>query len=276
MRNFKFYILIIVIFLNFSSYSMKKAVVSITPIASIVAMLLEPEFEVSVISTSSGCPHHYHAKPGDLEKIHNAEIIIYVDDQFENFTKNLIDSVISSNERKIIKISEFNGHNIIGNGHPNWHIWLDLNNVINMLENLAKIITQKYPEIKEVINSNLERSRNEIKELIYLKEKKLANLSNIILLSDSLEYFFKDYENVVKHYMTDQMSLKSFNKLKEKITSNSKCLILSSEQNPKLFQKLNLPIIQLESENWTTSEKSLKNIFNDNYLGMVNQLRQCK
>lgn len=56
-----------------SDYS-PKIVTSTTPIASIVSVLVKDKARVVAINdVSSGCPHHYHMKPSDKDKVVGAD-----------------------------------------------------------------------------------------------------------------------------------------------------------------------------------------------------------
>jgi zinc transport system substrate-binding protein len=264
-----------IVFTNFTVLAKPKIVTSITPLASIVAMLVRDNAEVSSIVTNNICPHHYHLKLSDLDKVRKANIVIYIDDQFDNFVPKLMDT----NNSHIIKISNFKSLKIVNNnGHPNWHFWLDLSNVQILLEELSLKLAGHFPERREVIYQNLGKAKKRIGDLAIIKTKILSDLPKVILLSDSLEYFFIDNNlEVNKLYQPNHKSLKYVANLQQLLKEpNNKCLILSSDQDGKFYQKFNSPIIQLESENWQTSKEEMVDLFYNQYLKMINQVAMCK
>ncbi|WP_410526136.1 metal ABC transporter solute-binding protein, Zn/Mn family [Rickettsia endosymbiont of Gonocerus acuteangulatus] len=257
------------LFFSFTSYAKPKIVTSITPIASIAAMLVKDKVEIESLAVSNGCPHHYNLKPSDLAKVKNADIAIYIDEEFDGFAEKLI----NNHAKTIIKISDIKDLKTM---KDNWHIWLDLDNVQIMTKEFAKIFSEKFPDLQADINNNLELAMKELQDLQEAKNNEFANIKDVILLSDSSEYFFVDTNiRTTKLYSDSQKSLRYFSKLDSLIKeSNNKCLILSTEQNPNLYNKLNVKTVILNSENW-----DIKNIdsrsFQNQYLQMINQVRGC-
>ena len=261
--------LLYLLFFSFTSYAKPKIVTSITPIASIAAMLVKDKAEIESLAISNGCPHHYNLKPSDLAKVKNASIAIYIDEEFDGFA----DKLINNHANTIIKISDIKDLKII---KDNWHIWLDLDNTRIILQKFAKIFSEKFPDLQQDININLELAMKELQDLQEAKNNEFANLKDVILLSDSSEYFFVGTNiSTAKLYSDSQKSLRYFSKLDSLIKeSNNKCLVLSTEQNPNLYNKLNVKTVILNSENW-----DIKNIdsrsYRNQYLQMINQVRGC-
>ena len=54
---------------NQRAYSKPNILVTITPIASLVAMLTKDKADIIILDTSGGCPHHHSAKPSDKSLI---------------------------------------------------------------------------------------------------------------------------------------------------------------------------------------------------------------
>ena len=291
-------------FLSLTSYAKPKIVVSITPIASIVSMLVKDKTDIESLAVNNDCPHHHNIKPSDLAKVKNADIAIYINEQFDSFAEKLI----SNHSKSIIKISDiksltiikdiiksvgFNykerGAKTIDNRRAtsdllsefksfdyNWHIWLDLNNTAILLQEFAQIFSKKFPELQEDINNNLSEALNELNKLQEIKNNELRAIKDVILLSDSSEYFFANTNiKTAKLYSESQKSLRYISKLEDLIKeSNNKCLVLSNEQNPRLYDKLNAKIIILNSENWNVKDID-SNTFQNQYLQMINQVKKC-
>jgi zinc transport system substrate-binding protein len=249
-----------------------KVVTSITPIASLVKMLTKDDIDVEAISIHGGCPDHYQASFSDLKKIENANLVIYIDDKFDKFAVKLM-----KKNSNLIKISDFKRLNIVQNKHDyNWHLWLDLDNALILLEELANILTGRFPELRENLQSNLGSAINKINALKKIKADRLKHLSNIIVASDSLEYLFldKDY-SVIKIFNYDNKNF-GYLKLLSNLSNDkaNHCVILSNDQNTKLYQKFTVPIIQIDSENWALSTP-LEDLFYNKYLEIIDNLAQC-
>ncbi|MCC8417832.1 MAG: metal ABC transporter substrate-binding protein [Rickettsia endosymbiont of Bryobia graminum] len=269
----KFFILIIVLF-SYQSFanSKIKIVTSITPLAAITSMLVKDKAEVIAIASSNACPHHYNLKPSDLEKVQDANIVIYINEEFDGFVSKLM----NRNNKNIIRVSDFPKLNLIkDNNYNNWHVWLDLYNVQIILEMVSRILIEQFPDLSVCIKKNLQESKKQIEKLIKIKNQQLSSLQDVILLTDSLEYFFENKYNVTKLYSPNQKSLKYIDNLKKKLNqSNSKCLILTIEQDSLVYQNLEANIVKVESENWKV-DKINNELFYNQYLKIINQVAKC-
>lgn len=269
-------ILFLVLLLSVSSdntYAMPKISTSITPIASIVAMLTENSAEISVINVSAGCPHHYQIRPSDKEKIISAKMLIYIDEGFDGYAAHFASGFNS----KIVKISEFESINFLDEkGQKNWHFWLDLDNVLILQEKLAAIIKSEIPEIAKSVDDNMNKAREKIKSLKRLKKYDLSSHGELIVLSDSLAHFVKDMEKpVIKLYQKHSSSLKDLENLEYILnTDQSQCIAIDSLQNHEIYEKYNKTVVQLDAENWKMST-DISNMFCTKYLEMINRLKTC-
>ncbi|KJV96424.1 periplasmic solute binding family protein [Rickettsia parkeri str. Tate's Hell] len=233
-------------------------------------MLVKDKANIESLAISSDCPHHYNLKPSDLVKVKNSDIAIYINEQFDGFAEKLIDN----HSKNIIKISDIKSLTTI---KDNWHIWLDLNNAVILLQEFAQIFSEKFPELQEDINNNLSTALKELNKLQEIKNNELAMIKDVILLSDSSEYFFLNTNiKTAKLYSESQKSLRYISKLEDLIkeSNNNKCLVLSNEQNSRLYDKLNAKIIILNSENWNVQNIG-SNTFQNQYLQMIYQVKKC-
>ncbi|XVN42749.1 MAG: zinc ABC transporter substrate-binding protein [Candidatus Rickettsia vulgarisii] len=151
------------------------------------------------------CPHHYHnLKPSDLQKVQDADIVLYINEEFDGFVSKLM----SQNNKNIVRVSDFPRLNLIKDNHyNNWHIWLDLYNVQIILERMSNILIEQFPDLSIYVKQNLQESKKQIDRLIEIKNQQLSSLQDVILLTDSLEYFFDDKCNVAKLYSPNQKVL---------------------------------------------------------------------
>ncbi len=261
---------------SLSANAKPKIVTSITPIASLVAMLTEDEADVIAINTSSGCPHHYQMKPSDKEKIFDAKMLIYIDDNFESFAGKLAEKF----KGKVIKISDFGSINFQDDKDAiNWHFWLDLDNVLALHEELAEVIIKEVPELKLIVESNRNKARAKIKSLIQLKDHELSSIKDMFVVSDSFEHFFNGIDaGVVKLYQKEHSSLKDYSDI-ESILNNqtNQCVVVDSNQDDSVYKKFNKRIVKIDSENWISEDEngSKVDLFCKKYLEMIELLKQC-
>lgn len=259
------------------AYSKPNILVSITPIASLVSMLTKDKADIITLDITEGCPHHHSAKPSDKSLVDNSDMVIYIDDQFDS----LVPLMLSDYKGKKVKISDFTSIDFKGiDGQLNWHFWLSLNNVRILQNSLAEKIIQTFPEIKDTVQKNLEESLDTISGIGKWKRFKLMDLPPTVLLSDSLEHFFKSINNSqVQVFQTSNSSLKNIQNLDTILSSSSiKCIVLDTSQNSQLYSKYQKILIQLNSENWSiTDNKTLnENLFINQYSKMIDQLSNCK
>ncbi|MFU7502494.1 MAG: hypothetical protein ACE1S7_03430 [Candidatus Tisiphia sp.] len=98
----------------------------------------------------------------------------------------------------------------------------------------------------------------------------------MILLSDSLEYFFANSQKrVAKLYSSDQKSLKYISNLEHLLSmSHSKCLLLSLDQDVALYKNFKVEVVAVESENWQVTNIN-SDLFYNQYLKIINQMSKC-
>lgn len=277
MKN-RIIILLLVLFTSTQAFASKpKIVTSITPIASIVAMLTENDADIVVIDSAAGCPHHYHMRPSDKEKIVDSQMMILIDDDFDSFAAKLAKNYKGTT----IKLSEIKTINFLDeNGEYNWHFWLDLNNVLAMHEYLATMLVKQFPDLEHAILSNKNKAQARIESMMQLKKHDLESINELVVLSDSFEHFLKDITSpVIKLYQKSHSSLKALDSLEYTLSSESKqCIVIDSMQDSSPYKKYGKKIIQIDSENWVLGENMNDscNLFCTKYLKMINQLKNCR
>ncbi|MFU7503349.1 MAG: metal ABC transporter solute-binding protein, Zn/Mn family, partial [Candidatus Tisiphia sp.] len=86
------FIAMIITLFNYAAFASGKVkiVTSITPLAAIIAMLVKDQAEIVAIANNDDCPHHYNLKPSDLKKVKDADIVFYIDEQFDGFVGKLM------------------------------------------------------------------------------------------------------------------------------------------------------------------------------------------
>lgn len=287
-----FFCMIGTLYISYNGYAEPKSaakpviVVTITPIASLVANLVRDKAEVRVLNKLAGCPHHHHAKPSDLFTLDDASVIIAIDPDFDH-----VNPKMTKNTKAIqIKISDFQTINfqVIFGTHDstkntskkvyNWHFWLDLDNVLALQTELASSLSGIFPEMADDLTANLSGFAAQIKELKELKYNQMKDMRGFALLSDSLEHFFKGAKAESE---TNNASLRAAVRLDEVLRSEStKCIVLGLEQNPESYMKYGKPVIWLDSENWQLPHnykpQFLEQLFVQNYQNMIHTLSKCK
>lgn len=258
-------------FLPSLSYAKISIVVSITPIASLVAMVAGDKADVSVIAKTQDCPHHYALKPSDLKSAENADLFVYIDDDFDSFA-NLVSA--KSNAKKI-KISEIEGLKLAPH---NWHLWLLPKNAELIMQSIETMLSEISPQNAVLFKDNLERGLFQMQQIEEQRQGVMASATKFILLSDSAQYLFMDTEaSVSKLYQhSDYSSIKMLDRLKN--TDSEALYIISLDQDLGKFRHLlgaKARIAQLATENWRESS-NLESLYYKEYGEILLSLSRLK
>lgn len=255
-----------------------KVVTTITPLASITAMILGDDgVAISAINNVAGCPHHHALKFSEREQINNADYFIYIDRYFDNPIANAPREFTGHK----IEISKFQSINFSANNNEiNWHFWLNLDNAIALCKELSFIFQQNMPNLKIKIIKNTNQTIKKLHDLKKYKDESLQHLAPLLITSDSLEHFFTGIDTDITHiYKKSMQSLGQYHQLEHFLATKQKHVVVADiHQNVKLYKKFKLDIVQLDSENWHIDLKKDKysELFIKKYLSMINQLKDFK
>lgn len=255
-----------------------KIVTTITPLASIVAMILGDEgVSISAINNATGCPHHHSLKFSEREIINNADYFIYIDRYFDNPIANA-PREITGHKIEISKFKSINFH--ASNNELNWHFWLNLDNVIALCKELSFLFSQNIPHLKSQIIQNTHKTIQKLHDLKKYKADNLQHLAPLLITSDSLEHFFTGVDADITHiYKKSMQSLGQYHQLENFLATKKKHIVVADiNQNVRLYKKFKLDIIKLDSENWHINPKIDKysELFITKYLLMINQLKEFR
>lgn len=261
-------ILLILLFLTPNlSYAKINIITSITPIASLVAMVAGDKADITVIAKTQACPHHYALKPSDLKGAENADLFVYIDDDFDVFAKLLL----AKSRAKVLKISKIEGLKLVPH---NWHLWLLPENAELILRSAEKLLSELSPENREFFKGNLKRSLAKMQRLEKQRQNVMASKTKFILLTDSAEYFFMNTKALVQklYQRSDYSSIKMLSRLKE--ADSAAIYIISPNQDLGKFRHLlgeHTKIIALATENWEEST-NLEDVYYAQYEKMLRSL----
>ena len=140
----------------------------------------------NMTDTNVGCLHDYTLVTADMKKIENADIIVQNGMGLENFMSQILGTysnikTIDSSKNVQSKIEE------------NSHIWMNIQNYIAQVEEIAKGLSEVNPENSLIYEQN----KNEyIEKLKNIQEKYNLELSGLngrkaICLDEALEYIAK-------------------------------------------------------------------------------------
>lgn len=233
----------LLISLNLLAVSEPYIITSTMPLASITKLLVGDKIRIESLADDkhSGCAHHHSFKISDVNKINKANLAIFIDEQFDNAAAKMI----MSHSSNYLKVSDF-----IGVKNGNWHFWLSLDLTERLITKLMPILIDKFPDMKNNMEQNLAEAVANIKFMKKYKEQKLSQIGKVIITDESLEYLFND-DQIIQFYLANNKNINMLNKLQKSIDDYKvERLIFITDQNLKYFDKINLPKIQLETEDW--------------------------
>ena len=139
-----------------------KVVVSIKPIHSLVAGVMNGVGEPYLIIKTTGSPHGYNLKPSDARALAGASVVFWAGPQLEKFLETPIKSLANKADivtlislRKLTRLigetHEELGHHEDG---ENAHIWLDPDNAKVMVTAIALALVKNDPKHGKLYRAN--------------------------------------------------------------------------------------------------------------------------
>ncbi len=269
-KKFKIYLFIFLVSIIFPIFAFAKinVVTTISPIASLAAMVGGDKVNVSTIASNNGCPHHYSLKPSDLKKTESADFLIYVNERFDSFGLPLINKF----EKEKIKISTLDGIKIIDR---NFHLWLLPENAIIIMKALCNKFSKFSPDDSSYFENRLNHYVTILKEID--QRRKLIDGTKIVILSDSADYLFSGIDNARKIYEYSDFSSIKFSQKIKRLSGGNKFFIISSDQNIEKYESLTGKdkLIILETENWQFKEE-IDDLYIEEYEKILSILKKTQ
>lgn len=130
----------------------------------------------------------------------------------ENIKVIEIDASYSYQDNTSLSLLINNYHKGENVGQTNPYVWLDLGNANKMTQIIAHDLIRLFPENKDVINKNLEKTLN-ILEKLAEEYNSLDNIDGVIVLSENLNYLIT-YLNIFSEYVNiNDLSVSNIKKI---------------------------------------------------------------
>lgn len=208
-------------------------------IGSIVKSLVDDLAIVeSLEANASGCSHSFQFTIKDLVKTRSADLVIYVDENFETY----ITKLLSSSSIRSIKLSNIHGIRLLSNGPmTNWYMWYNISNTKIIAGYILKALQQNLVNHKEQIYQNYKILMKQLLDIEHKYNALLAKLpDNVVIIDNALAYFFKSETEKITNIAVDCHNYMSFSIL---------------QQINRLAQQQNLYVIlgdKVEIKKWQT------------------------
>ena len=111
------------------------------------------------------------------------------------------------------------------NGDRNPYVWMSFQNVIKMANIAADDISELFPENSKIIEKNLTKFSQEIKEIEngYLEKTLTLSSLSVIALTENLDYLFNDLNIFFNYTDSNEMTVKNVSEIMKR--NNSKIFI---------------------------------------------------
>ena len=209
--RFRLLICLILFFVFKSSHaqSTPQVVVSIKPIHSIVAFLMEGIASPELLLQSNNSAHTFHLKPSQIRMIDTADLVISIGDEFEIGLRKALKNLDESNRFEIISLGSLNVHKYRADKiyekaqqedtqedlTADMHLWLDLDNIKKIAQHINGLFIDINPANQDKYNMNLASLNSKLDILQIELEKQMLPFSSDLYAtySDTIQYFEKKY-----------------------------------------------------------------------------------
>lgn len=222
----------------------------------------------NMTDTNVGCLHDYTLVTADMKKIENADIIIQNGMGLENFMSQILSTYSNI---KTIDTSK----NVQSKIEENSHIWMNIQNYIAQVEEIAKGLSEANPENSLIYEQN----KNEyIEKLKNMQERYNLELSGLngkkaICLDEALEYIAKqvglDIISIKTDHEESTISAETMKNLIETMKSeNINIILVESEDNLNNAQTL---ANETGAKIYTLNSGLTGELNKDAYINVLNQ-----
>jgi zinc transport system substrate-binding protein len=280
-----------------------KVVTTIKPIHSLVAGVMDGLGSPSLIVDGSNSPHNFSLKPSHAKMIEDAEIIFWAGEDLETFMIKPLESIANNatkvsfmdldnitklkfKEENILEVEGYDDdhddHDDHADGEFDAHIWLDPKNAIEIVNEIAKTLSLKDPNKKNVYYSNAEKLNHSLNELIEKINLSINKDARFIVFHDAYQYFEKRFDvSSAGALILNEEALPSAKKVLEihKIIKkqNINCIISEPQFNPNIIKSIaqDSSILTRSFDPLGSSFDTNKNLYFEMILSLSNSLKDC-
>ena len=280
-----------------------KVVTTIKPIHSLVAGVMDGLGSPSLIVDGSNSPHNFSLKPSHAKMIEDAEIIFWAGEDLETFMIKPLESIANNatkvsfmdldsiiklkfKEENILEVEGYDDdhddHDKHADGEFDAHIWLDPKNAIEIVNEIAKTLSLKDPNKKNVYYSNAEKLNHSLNELIEKINLSINKDARFIVFHDAYQYFEKRFDvSSAGALILNEEALPSAKKVSEihKIIKkqNINCIISEPQFNPNIIKSIaqDSSILTGSFDPLGSSFDTNKNLYFEMILSLSNSLKDC-
>lgn len=237
-----------------------QVVVSIAPIHSLAAGVMQGVAEPTLLVSGDRSPHQYMLKPSQMFSLQRADLVVWVGPGVESFLPRVLDSLWA--DVQVLELLRLPGMTLwparsggVWAGHEpghegahdhrdmDGHLWLDPGNAARIVAALVNSLSALDPAHAERYRANGERLQQDLESLDRALQARLAPVRHIpyLVFHDAYQYFEKHYDlNPVGAVMIDperKPGARRLSEIRERITALEVACVFSEPQFPdKLMQ----------------------------------------
>lgn len=240
-----------------------RVVVSIKPIHSLVASVMQGVGEPTLLVRGGASPHDYALKPSDAKAIHDADIVIRVGEGLEGFlVRPMANRSKATQDIELVHAAgltilepregaawEAHSHGRIHDhakhqehhGNVNMHLWLDPENAKEIADIVATALAARDPANAAAYRANADALRRRLDDLDTELKAALAPVGErrFVVFHDAYQYFERRYGlNAAGSIMVNPdrpPSAKRLAAIRDRIKSlGATCVFAEPEFEPRL------------------------------------------
>lgn len=273
----------------------KNIVVTIYPFKAILQEITADEIQIDVLLPAGADPHTYEMSPSDYKKIQNARIFFYGAESLDGWAakidvENKVEllKLVPNDFLLNIEMSDDHSHHTDDHRHHHYgtdpHFWSDPLTVNSMLDSLTKILSEYYPEKKDLFRKNSELFSQKLIQLDSKIRDEIKSVKHIKVFSAHpfYNYFFKRYEIDVVGSLEfspgQQVTPKFLKNISEEIKrKNVKAIFINKQHISKpakvLAESAGIKIIELDPLGGTGNLNTYEQIISENLKTILNELK---
>jgi len=197
-----------------SQAAVPRVVVSIAPIHSLVAGVMDGVAEPELIVSANSSPHGYLLKPSQARSLQRADVIVWVGESVEGFLVRPLANFDAS--KTVIELMDEQGMHLLesreggvwqagqdershddhhDHGNTDGHLWLDPQNAKTIIKVIVAQLAKLDAQHADRYQANGERLQQALTELDQQLKQKLVAVSQIpyLVFHDAYQYFEQRY-----------------------------------------------------------------------------------
>lgn len=255
----RFLLVVMLLTLTAANARAGEVVVSIKPLHSLVAGVMEgDDQQPQLLVNGQASLHSFVLKPSQMEALSHADIVFYMGDSFEMFLDKALDSLPSSIERvpmekapgmTLYKLRLGNGfephedgdeekdeHHHHDEGMYDLHAWTSPANAKAMVDDIVKTLAEKYPKKRALYEANGKKLQAKLDQLDAELQARMQPLQGkeFIVFHDAYQYFEKAYHLTAVGSITLHPergpSAKRISDIRKKVKSNNVACVFREPQ----------------------------------------------